>query len=766
MSNVNDKVYEQYLQRLSARYRDNTKGKPVFETNIDHGLMWKRYLSSYNNQQYHNCCACHSFLNRYAGLVTIDDKGRTTSALWNTDDVDNEHDAVMTSRMLALAETAKVSGVFLSNEAVLGRETEGGWRHLCLHNPAVWKKTDPLFDTPRQAAARLHEAHGGLVRSLHEFNLPTIEKALEILRSGELFRSERVLPQAEWFADLFAKCGGAKPNVNMVWLAVATAPPGFAHVRSRMLGTLLADIKSGCSFHAIKHNFNEKMDIDNYQRSKSAPKAGQIDAAEKAVEALGIAPSFARRYTDRMDILVEGNVLWQTSEVRPRQPREVEKRTGVFAELRPEPVTPGTASVIVPPRRMTWDKFNRDILPHTAQLEYRVPLVGRFCSLTTAVDSKAPPILQWDMAEARNAVAWCFPNPPARAEEWNLEPGKTAKVLAIVNTPNMWNHDQPQRHHGEGVFLLLDGAKDTRNLPGGGLFVEHLRNDLKPYRSTIEAHMNKLTVQGADDPTTMAFGIGLLAGNDWTETAAMPTPGQDSTSKAPSEIHVMLVMDDSGSMAGYISPARTALRSLIDSVKAMPGKVDITVYKFGTRVTQLAYVPKLEMLGNIEGELNGRSGQTALFDAIGRAIEDASTFQKRKDVSYFLGIVTDGEENNSREYNAASIHRKISERLATGAWTIAFAGAGHNPRACAAEIGIPPGNVAVFSASARGFEDIGNRYAASTRDLAAAYRSGAKASTSFFASGTGTQSIGTDYPVLVATSFNGQTGAYMLDRYE
>lgn len=769
MSNLNDKEYTDYLVRLNGRYKANTAGRPVFTTNIDSDKLWNKYIGSYTEQQYHNCFACRHFLNRYAGLVVIDNDGTVRSALWSEEDVSANDPELLrsVSRMRKMVEDAKVTGVFYNEEAVLGQDTAGGWRHLHLFNPNIFKPfsrdSKGQNRKPSQEAAERQVDFTNTWRALREFSPTVVQSAINVLEANALYRGEKVLGRAKWLADLHNSLSWAtteEQRKNIVWLAVVAAPPGFARPRSSMIGTLLEDIAAGMSLKDIKARFDDKMDPSKYGRSQTAPTEQQVEIAEAAVEALGIAPAFERRYVDEFDVLESGSVLWQPATVVVEQPRRAGKKSGVFSDL--APAKDGTPGMELPAKTITWEKFARDVLPGAARIQYRVPITGRFGALTTAADQKAPPILQWDDPDNRNPVAWCFPNPPARAEEWNLAPGALVPVRAIVNTPNLWG-DRKADHHGKGVFLLLEGARDTRDLPGGGLFVEHLRNDLKPYRSVIEAHLNRLRVQGAENP---AFGIGLLAGHDWTERAALQQSVHPVKSgKAPDRVHAFLVVDDSGSMASYLRAAREAVNMLIDSLRAMPGKVDVTFIKFGSSVHILRSAASLDSLGGVVEEMHAASGMTALNDAIGRAIE-LGMDMPRTNATFFLGIVTDGEENHSGQYTKVTLGQKIARVLATGDWTIAYAGAGHHPLAYAAEIGIPEGNATVFEASSAGFEDVGRRYATSTRDLAAAYKGGARATTTFFGAASGRQAIGKDLPVLIVTSKSGTQSAYKLDRWE
>lgn len=770
MSNAADIGYINYLWRLGERYRQNTAGKPVFVANVPHDKVWNKYISSFEDPQYHNCFTCHSFLNRYAGLVTINDDGLTESALWNEDDCADDKRLRQATRWLkGFAEDGKITGVFYSADPVLGVGLTGNWRHFSVPNPAVHNRVATL-QTDYQLAAEKAEEFRMLLRAVKEYNAGTVKEAVRLLEAGGLFRGERVLGAAKWFAEVYAKWAvTAAINMNNVlWRAVATAPTGFVHsARGGMLGTLLTDIQEGKTFDAIKASFQAKMDPTKYQRAQTAPKVGQVEAAEKAVAALGIAPAFERRYTKLTDLEPDG-VLWAPNNtiMPPAEPKAAPKKSGVFDSLKPA-ADPAHPEVDIPPRTMTLEKFLRDVLPGALRIEYRVPLVGRFCALTTEANEEAPPILQW-----ANPVSWAFPNPPATAQEWNLTPGALAPVRAIVQTPNMWDADFAMPHQGKGVILLLDGARDTRGLPGGGLFPEHLRNELKPYRATIEAHMNKLVVQGAEDPETFAFGIGLLEGNDWTERAApvQVKPGTTKTAAVVEAVHAIVVIDNSGSMRSYLDAAREALATLVGGLAQMPGKVDVTVIRFGSTVEVLANrLPLTDRMfrSNMVTYLDGHGGQTALNDAIGRGLEIGAEWGRTTArEAFFMGIVTDGEENNSRVYSQRTLQSAIRELIAAGNWTIAYAGAGANPRKYAREVGIPEGNVTGFEASDAGFRDLGARYASSTRDLGTAYASGARATSSFFASATGTKAIGTDHPVLIVTNKSGSKSAYKIDRWE
>ena len=70
-------------------------------------------------------------------------------------------------------------------------------------------------------------------------------------------------------------------------------------------------------------------------------------------------------------------------------------------------------------------------------------------------------------------------------------------------------------------------------------------------------------------------------------------------------------------------------------------------------------------------------GGTPLYDAIGTAVHDLSTFTHTENEKKVLVIVTDGYENASREYTSDAIKQLIEEKTKEG-WLILYLGADHD----------------------------------------------------------------------------------------
>jgi hypothetical protein len=343
-----------------------------------------------------------------------------------------------------------------------------------------------------------------LMNGLVEYPLEAVEQAVTLLKSESLYRSEKTLGVAEWFRDLRVKRAGTKNGKikeNLTWLAVATAPPGYVHVKSSMIGTLLDDIVAGLPFESVSRRFAEKMHPLQYQRPQAAPTSGNIERAEKIVEKLGIQKSLVRRFA-RLD---EIPTIWKpVEEVNP------ENGSGVFSHLKAKDKKE-VPKMELPTKTMTWVKFLDTVLPTAKSIEFYVKSVDNFSAILTAQHEDAPPILQWDSEERRNPFSQYVYNMGSGCNSWNLAIGY-CKVTGVCYQPSMWQDGFD--HQSKSVFFLLDGAKDTRyKTSGNAIFPETLKVELREIRSTIEAYSQSAEIYGYE--AASACGVRLQYGSTW-----------------------------------------------------------------------------------------------------------------------------------------------------------------------------------------------------------------------------------------------------------
>jgi hypothetical protein len=466
-------------------------------------------------RQEHRCTACRRFFARYGGVVAIDAEGRSTSLLWDPASAPANYAAAVRALTHAVSE-APVDGVFLASDAVWGTPDKGGWTHLGLEPPAVLIFPPSGVKTRWQVVAEKREDYKTLVRGLEEFPVDVVQQAAALLGTEALYRSEKCLGVAEWLLGLHqrrAAARGERRRENLTWLAVATAPPGFCHVRSTMIGTLLEDLALELPFDEVKERFAAKMHPLQYQRPTAAPSAQNIARAEKIVEQLKTAGALARRFAKLADL----ETLW-TPAARAR----AGKGEGVFSHLKPR-AHRKAVEVTAPPTVMTWDKFSRTVLPDAAHIEYLVPESKEsYGGMVTAANPEAPPIIQWDTLERRNPVTWYVYVNGSLPAQWNLRTGTHHPVAAIAYSPAMWGAKTPSRsHHGLAVMFVLEGAKDTQYARGAGFFPEFLKSEYHEIRATMEAYATSAVVEGKNEAG--ACGIILSKGVKWGHTFRVTT---------------------------------------------------------------------------------------------------------------------------------------------------------------------------------------------------------------------------------------------------
>ncbi len=463
----------------------------------------------------YTCSACRVFVRRFGGLVTLDDKGRATPLLWAAEDGGEAFGGACAALRARVAK-ARVTGVFLHDAKVWGTPEAGGWRHFGgpVHPARVFAHG---LLTPAQRMAELAHDFETLERALGVYDRAHVQVALRLLEGDRLYRSEKVLGVAQWLDRLMEglpkpgrkksgkkKKGGKKARLrrNLLWRAVAAAPPGFCHVRSTMIGTLLDDIAAGKRYADVERAFRAKMHPLQYQRPQAAPKAGNVKQAEAIVEKLGSAGALKRRFA-RLDDL---ELLWRAPQTQRAGPTSIGAAAGrVFEHLlsgrRGAPALDG-----LPTQTVTWVKFRRTVLPRAGRIEIDVPERGGFYAFVTAADPEAPPVVQWDRADARNPVTWYTYMEPRPATQWDLEPGWRA-VTGVCLFPHMWGEDEDgHSHQGKGALMVIDGCRAPKG-GGSGLFPEFLRSEYRAVRATLEAFSKASELGGRDAASACGLAV-------------------------------------------------------------------------------------------------------------------------------------------------------------------------------------------------------------------------------------------------------------------
>lgn len=472
---------------------------PLFRTSA--ADLWETYLDALPaERQVHNCTACRRFIREFGGLATIDPKtGGLHPAIWTTLEVPEFYRPALRA-LRDKVKGARIEGVFLTSDTVLGTPRTGSWSHLAVALPDA-RRFRHLTLKPHEAEAAKLQDYNTVRRALGEFPIQLLNQAYQLLKSERLHRAERFLDPIAWMTARHTERTHASSRAQnaLLWRAVATAPDGFCHLRASVLGSLLEDLAANVRAEDAIRRFNVKVNGVNYQRPKAAPAAGNIAVAEKLVEKMGIKDALDRRFAR----LEEIETFW-----RPHAPEAPANSGGVFGHVRSRQAPPAVQPLReLAPVTLTWAKFRRTVLPDALAIDVMVPYSSLgFAAMVTAAHADAPPILKWDREDRRNPVSLYVYTRPSRALLWNLTAGTWCAVTGIADRPNLWG-DQPLPHLGLAAFFILQGARDTLTGQGNALFPATLRGELHAVRATIEAYSKTAELTGREEASACGIVI-------------------------------------------------------------------------------------------------------------------------------------------------------------------------------------------------------------------------------------------------------------------
>lgn len=157
-----------------------------------------------------------------------------------------------------------------------------------------------------------------------------------------------------------------------------------------------------------------------------------------------------------------------------------------------------------------------------------------------------------------------------------------------------------------------------------------------------------------------------------------------------------VVIDRSGSMESTKNDTIGGFNTFLTDQKALPGEADLTLALFDHEYTlvhdgvKLADVPELTSITYVP------RGSTALRDAIGRTVNAmgaklTSIPEDERPGKVILVIITDGEENFSKEFSADQIRIMLKEQQEKYSWEILYFGANQDAFAVGKVLGLANG---------------------------------------------------------------------------
>jgi len=497
-----DKAFATCAHEVKEVYAANKELHGPFPFYTAGPLLFQAYVNAFSTKGMReevNCRACAEFIERHGRLTFITKKGEVIPALFDHTRVSGQYRGPIKA-VESIVRGSAISSVAFFDTAVLGRPTDGGWQHLSIQHGVPRQQVKEGAHWAEMTIAQEH--HKNLTRSLADFNITIIRRVLKFIQNESMRNGEKVEAWVKWLERIhidIAKADVRRENrENIIWRYVAEAPKGWCEVRGSSIGSLFKNLKEGMDDEDAIALFDDITSAEKHLRPTAAPTEGNINQAERLIEAMGLAPSLERRFCG----ISEFPHIWD-----PKPVESAATTGGVFDSLRTkakgkknkpvetEPTTDATT--------MTWAKFAKKILPEALSISMYIPRGAQsFGAFLTAVNPDAPALLKWDTDEDnRNPVSSYVHTEGSVASQWSLIAGTYVPVLAIAVMPWMLNPNI--KGMGEGMLLVLEDAQD-QDVSSLGLFPGDLLNALHQVRSTIEAFSNDGKLQECPEEQLMS----------------------------------------------------------------------------------------------------------------------------------------------------------------------------------------------------------------------------------------------------------------------
>lgn len=167
------------------------------------------------------------------------------------------------------------------------------------------------------------------------------------------------------------------------------------------------------------------------------------------------------------------------------------------------------------------------------------------------------------------------------------------------------------------------------------------------------------------------------------------------------EIYIWAVLDRSGSMGSVAKDSIGGFNTFLQQQKdSKDGKAFMSVHLFDDKHSVYPMKPVEEVLP-LDSSTYVPRGSTALHDAIGQTINRAKALNKKNNI---IVILTDGEENASREFKLHDIKKLIKE-AEDNSWQFIYLGDNQDSFKATHDLGMARGLVANYVGSAAGTSD-------------------------------------------------------------
>jgi uncharacterized protein YegL len=166
------------------------------------------------------------------------------------------------------------------------------------------------------------------------------------------------------------------------------------------------------------------------------------------------------------------------------------------------------------------------------------------------------------------------------------------------------------------------------------------------------------------------------------------------------KVLVNFIQDRSGSMQDAWKETLNGFKVFVEGLQVNGAKDNIdylfSLTTFDTQVETPVIASEIGTVSPDELKKHAPRGGTALYDAVGATIEQTDK-DRHGAAKIICVIVTDGQENSSREWTKERLNQAIDEKLKAGDWTFTYMGTQPETWDDAGAIGMAAGASVTFN---------------------------------------------------------------------
>lgn len=174
---------------------------------------------------------------------------------------------------------------------------------------------------------------------------------------------------------------------------------------------------------------------------------------------------------------------------------------------------------------------------------------------------------------------------------------------------------------------------------------------------------------------------------------------------------MVFILDMSGSMKPFTEDTIGGYNSLLNEQKKQDGDANVTTVLFDDRYIVLHDRKNLKDVEDLTTKEYVPCGCTAMLDAVGKTLVSvgkklADMKEEDRPGNVVVTIITDGEENSSKEYSWKQIQDMIKEQREKYNWLFTFIGANIDVKKVSGDLGIDSRMAKKYTASKTGTRSV------------------------------------------------------------